>query len=320
MSNIKFGSPVSWEELKTFDLPEREHILSPWMHDKSLSMLFASPGVGKSWLALSIAYAVSAPGKLFSWQGTSQRDVVYVDGEMAASEIKNRCSQLFGNDRVDIRFLAADLHEYGLPDLAYKEAQLDLEHSMSEGGMPHLLVLDNLSSLIHSGNENEAESWHLIQQWMLRLKRRGTSVLLVHHANKSGGARGTSKREDILDAIVGLKPPRKSMEGCAFELWFKKCRPMVQEKDKSLSVILQPDKNGKLGWSYQTSGVARNQQVLELHKEDFSIRDIGAEVGLSKSQVLNILRKAGVDTSKKAKCPPSKSAPKKSGHQNDREK
>ena len=38
-----------------------------------------------------------------------------------------------------------------------------------------------------------------MQQWLLRLRRRGVSVLVVHHAGKNGDQRGISKREDLLD-------------------------------------------------------------------------------------------------------------------------
>ena len=34
------------------------------------------------------------------------------------------------------------------------------------------------------------------QEWLLRLRRRGVSVLIVHHAGKGGEQRGKSRRED----------------------------------------------------------------------------------------------------------------------------
>jgi len=62
-----------------------------------------------------------------------------------------------------------------------------------------LLILDNLSSLTAVVRDNDAESWGPIQEWLPKLRRRGVSVLVVHHAGKGGQQRGTSRREDVLD-------------------------------------------------------------------------------------------------------------------------
>ena len=59
------------------------------------------------------------------------------------------------------------------------------------------MVIDNLSTLCRYGRENESESWGPVQEWILGLRRRGLSVLLVHHAGKGGTQRGTSRREAV---------------------------------------------------------------------------------------------------------------------------
>jgi hypothetical protein len=41
----------------------------------------------------------------------------------------------------------------------------------------------------------------------LRLQHRGIGVLLVHRSGKSGEQRGTSRREDVLDTVIGLRRP-----------------------------------------------------------------------------------------------------------------
>jgi hypothetical protein len=71
-----------------------------------------------------------------------------------------------------------------------------------------LIVLDNLSTLVRSGRENESESWLPVQEWALQLRKRGKSILFVHHAGKTGQQRGTSKKEDVLDTVISLKRPK----------------------------------------------------------------------------------------------------------------
>ena len=60
-----------------------------------------------------------------------------------------------------------------------------------------MVVLDNIATLCRTGKENESQSWQTMQAWLLELRRRGMTVLLIHHAGKSGDQRGTSAREDI---------------------------------------------------------------------------------------------------------------------------
>ena len=62
------------------------------------------------------------------------------------------------------------------------------------------LILDNLSTLCGSLKENEGDSWTPVQTWLLSLRKRGVSVLLIHHAGKGGNqscptaeSSGTSK-------------------------------------------------------------------------------------------------------------------------------
>jgi hypothetical protein len=47
-----------------------------------------------------------------------------------------------------------------------------------------LLILDNLSSLTVGVRENDSDAWGEIQDWLLRLRRRDISVLIIHHAGK----------------------------------------------------------------------------------------------------------------------------------------
>jgi putative DNA primase/helicase len=89
-----------------------------------------------------------------------------------------------------------------------------------------LLILDNLSSLTAVARDNEAESWSPIQEWLLKLRRRGIAVLIVHHAGKGGQQRGTSRREDVLDTCISLRRPAdySPAEGARFEVHYEKHR------------------------------------------------------------------------------------------------
>jgi hypothetical protein len=61
---------------------------------------------------------------------------------------------------------------------------------------------------------------------MVSQRSAGRSVLLVHHAGKGGGQRGTSRKEDTLDSVISSsRPPGYwASEGARFELRFTKSR------------------------------------------------------------------------------------------------
>ncbi len=111
--------------------------------------------MGKTWLALTIAQALSTGGKLGDWQARAPVKVLYVDGEMPPDLMRNRCA-----------------------------------------GM----------------RENEADSWELVNPWLLELRRRKIAVVIVHHAGRSGEMRGTSKREDNVFWIIALDDTKKNAD------------------------------------------------------------------------------------------------------------
>jgi AAA domain len=207
----------------------RVEILEPWLPEKGMAMIFAPRSIGKTLLALSIAYAVASGSKLLGWQSDKPRKVLYIDGELPASALQTRLAAIVGGFENEppapdyFRLLSADLIEDGLPDLATQRGQRVLDAHI---GDVELIVLDNISTLCRSGKENEAEGWAVVQSWAPAHRRSGRSTLFVHHAGKGGLQRGTSKREDVLDTVIALRQPQdyRRDQGARFELHFEKSR------------------------------------------------------------------------------------------------
>ena len=169
------------------EIPPREMVLAPVLPTQGLVMLYAPRGIGKTVTALGMAYAVASGNGFLRRSAPEPRRVLYLDGEMPAGAIKERLAwTVFGSDAAPpaVDFLtvfAADLQPDGFPDLSTTEGQAAVEEYID--GVS-LLVIDNLSTLFRQGRENEAESWDPVQQWLLDLRRRGISVLIVHHDGK----------------------------------------------------------------------------------------------------------------------------------------
>jgi RecA-family ATPase len=78
------------DDLLTADLPARGTILAPVLRERSLNLLYARRGLGKTFVALAIARAAAAGERFLAWQAERQHRVVYVDGQMAAVDLRHR--------------------------------------------------------------------------------------------------------------------------------------------------------------------------------------------------------------------------------------
>lgn len=181
-----------------------------------------------------------------------------------------------------------------MPDLSTPSGQAAVDRLLDDDTA--LLVVDNLSAWARTGRENEAESWHPIASWILKLRRRGVAVLLIHHAGKGGQQRGTSKREDLLDVVIGLSRPKdyEPSKGAVFVAEFSKARNLTGQDADSLEFELGGTED-KADWIVRTVEATTFERVVALAKEGLSQAEISAELELNKSSVSRHLRRARDD-------------------------
>ncbi|MDR2012098.1 MAG: AAA family ATPase [Rhodanobacter sp.] len=284
------------------DLPEREILLSPWLQSQSLVMIHAWRGVGKTHVALGLSYALASGGEFLGWRAPSASPVLYVDGEMPVSALKDRVARIVAASDTEaapgaLRFLTPDLQPFGyMPNLSTSEGQEAIDAVIGDS---KVIIVDNLSSLVRTGKENEAEGWQPIADWGLRMRASGRSVVFVHHSGKGGTQRGTSKREDLLDAVIALKRPLDydASQGARFEVHFEKARALHGQEVNPVEAWLQTDPDGKQAWTLRDCETHRHKKMIELAQDGLSQADIARELGIHRSNVLRFLRKAKADGS-----------------------
>lgn len=244
-------------ELLTMPSPERQCALAPVLPLPGLAMLYAPRGMGKTYVALSIGHAVASGGAVLKWRASQARRVLYVDGEMPAGQMQERLAQIMrGAEKQppepdSLRFLSADLLPDGLPNLARPELQNALAAEMDARGA-EVLILDNLSTLAAGMRENEADDWGDMQAWLLKMRRAGKHVLLIHHAGKGGQQRGTSRREDALDTVIALRRPADydPAQGARFDVHLEKARGAMGADAAPFSAALMETPSGGLAWTW----------------------------------------------------------------------
>lgn len=280
-------SPITYTGLLAKDIAPRRHILAPWLPEKGLAMIFAPRGVGKTHLSLGIAYAVASGSPFLRWQAPEPRRVLFVDGEMPAATLQGRLARIVRDTDNQppaedfLRFIASDLHEDGIPDLSTEPGQAAL---IEQVGDADLIILDNLSTLYRSGRENEAESWGDVQGFLLRMRREGRSVLIIHHAGKGGAQRGTSRREDVLDTSIKLARPDdyRPAESARFIVSFEKSRGFVGPDAEPFEALLDIV-TGQ--WSTRDMADLTDSRIIELNRDGLSQAEIGRELNVNRSTV-----------------------------------
>jgi putative DNA primase/helicase len=181
------------------------------------------------------------------------------------------------------RIMTPDLLDGPMPNLGTPDGQAVIDQAIGDA---EFVIFDNLSALVRGGRENEADGWQVVQDYLLRLRRRGKTALLIHHAGKGGNQRGTSRREDVLDTVIALRRPAdyEPSQGARFEVHIEKGRGIVGDDAKAFEAQLEASDTGAI-WRTRTVTDAEVQRVTDLHNEGLSVREIAEEIGKPKSWV-----------------------------------
>jgi hypothetical protein len=175
-----------------------------------LSALYGQPGTSKSFLALDLALHI-AHGRDWFNRRVAAGGVVYVTGEGASgmlSRMKAWRKEKGGQPRAPFVLIPQSVNLYDSDDGA--EALIDdvRQHAKTMDCAPRLVVLDTLSRMIGSGDEDRAADINRIIQRAERIQREtGAHVLIVHHSGKdsSRGARGSNNIQGATETLVKLE-------------------------------------------------------------------------------------------------------------------
>ncbi len=286
-------SKINSAELLKTKFAVRERYL-PWLLKQSVNMIHAWRGTGKTHVAFGIAYALATKNKFLTWQATKKVKVLYIDGELAVTEVQERLQEIVlsapGREIPDsLDWITPDLQLEGMPDLSTVKGQTKIDALIGE---TEVIIIDNLSCLVRGdGNENDADSWSSVQEWALKHKREGRSIVFIHHSGKGGSQRGTSKKEDIMDVVMSLKQPKdyKSTDGAYFEVHYEKKRN-IRGKDAEPFTAKLISEFGPQTWEVRSLQESTRDQVCKMDDEGFTPKEICAALGISKALVSRYLK------------------------------
>jgi len=150
----------------------------------------------------------------------------------------------------------------------------------------NVLILDNVACLFPGIDESKKQDWEPVNAWLIRLRHRGLTVIVGHHAGKNGQQRGTSGRGDALDTIISLtRPPgHQAQDGCHVHLHFEKSRGVKGPIVEPLDVRLEDSDHGHV-WTYAALEKTRTEQVKTMLEDGIPPRVIADELTVHLSYV-----------------------------------
>lgn len=185
---------------------------------EGFTVLAGRQKLGKTWLAIDIATAVSTGGAAMGSIPCDAGDVLYIDMENGPRRIQSRINTLFPNER--------DRPDLSRLEWVTEAPQLDqgfiaeLERWRASVSKPTLVVIDVLQRIKPAGSmarnsyENDYSAWAPLQQWATQ---NNVAVLGLHHTKKGGA-------DDPLEALSGSN----GLSACA-----------------DTTIVLDQDQNGR---------------------------------------------------------------------------
>lgn len=249
-TNLENGI-LSDAQLESLDVKERPLLIEPWCREGDLGFIFASRGIGKTWLGMHIAHCLSSGHALGIWKVPFQEHkILYIDGEMALSDVKYRNHVLRNSSGSHNLFYLNHERLFEQTQSTLNLSNVALQLAIEAFCIKYafgVLILDNLSCLVSGIDENSAIDWEKILPWLLGLRRNKITVIFIHHAGREGFLRGHSKREDPANWIMQLKLPKNDpdheVQGASFISSFQKYRN-APERPTDLLWNFSPINNG----------------------------------------------------------------------------
>lgn len=277
----------------------RQPLLGDWLLERGLALLYAPTGIGKSWLSMAIAATVAGGGNLHTWVAPEPRRVLYVDGEMDVSDLQERLrivtEAVSGSREMALcNLMLCARHDQmegtAFPNLGDDDGR---EHflALARRLRPNLIILDNMSTLASVAEENEAAAWNPFLKLLQGLQQQGIAVFVVHHANKAGGYRGSSKIAVPFDTILKLSadPDAAVVNGASFTLNFEKTRRLVAEARSGISVQFVA---GQLSFE-PIYDAALSEVVAKVRRGEYRWQsEIAADLGVQPPAVSKLKSKA----------------------------
>jgi len=301
------------EQAKTRPIPQM--LFGEFWFEGELCILFADTNLGKSILAVQIGNSISKGEQIRGFKlETPKQPILYFDFELSDKQFENRYSIKFEQHySFDNNFIRVEINpEATIPEAQNYEDYLNysLERSITETGAK-VLIIDNLTYL-----KNETEKAKDALPLMKHLKdlknKYGLSILALAHTPKRDLSKPITRNDlqgskmliNFCDSSFSIGESHsdknlrylKQIKQRNTDQMYDAENVCVCQIDKPLNFLMFEFVNFGKEWEHLKQHTEKdkenlNEKVSELKQQGRSLREIGAELGISHQQVKRILDK-----------------------------
>jgi hypothetical protein len=290
----------SYKQVSESPVQPREALVlcngQPMLWSESITELFAWRGTGKTLLSLGLALHLAAGKSMPGFDIPKARKVLYVEGELPASQLKERIAQLsqglgdISGFNLTAKSWQGRRRGQAAVTINTEAGRLAIEAELEDTGAT-VLVLDSVASLARIDTNNE-EQWIPLIEWMVDLRCRGICVVYLQQAGKKGEQRGHSVSEDRIDRAIKLTKTAKNPNGGAsFKMTFTK------EREGSITPLQLTCTKGVWALDEQVKKTkeepiesGKKEQIIKALRDNESRRDIAKRFEVS-SKTISKLKK-----------------------------
>lgn len=206
---------VSQSRYRPLDLskapPPVDWLLDNLIAREQATVLLGDGGLGKSWITMGLTAALVLGHEEFLGRKVGAHgNVLYVDDENPEGVVRRRLSKLGIKDSPPtLRFLSNQSIRLDRKADEFLEEALEFD--------PVLIVLDSLTR-IHTEDENNAAAMSKLYNDGIKplARETGAAVVVIHHTNKAGGARGSVDIVNAMDAGLSVTPVSEALRVSCF--------------------------------------------------------------------------------------------------------
>lgn len=270
---------------------QEDFLIDNILDRRSMLLISAQTGVGKSIFAMNLGFALATKGKLINqWAVKERCKVLYVCDleldERTYLKHQEKFKKLYNIKGDECDFIYMPVSGWRLQEKEFRnklENAVDAAQGKGISRLPvSVVILDNLNRLA-PGVHQEA-NWEDFSLWLTSLLQKDLSIILVHHSSKDKKSEylGTSKIQNDVDVYIHLEADEENITpGCIpLKMYIKKNRrSWLDRKAKKLTLAWEKtpqwyDEEFKLlNWRDRNSRVST---INKLRKEGMTAKEIAA--------------------------------------------
>ena len=234
----------------------QRYLVDPFLRPASIIQVYGYSGHGKSFITLTTMWHLSLGKNFGPFEINAPMRVLYMDFENGASTVTDRLdimNKSYGDPDVNMMYWSSALiksEDGGDMNLQTEEGVEILQGWLNEL-KPDVVVIDTVRTAFPGLMENNAEQWARINSICLKIRNNGSSVIMLHHANKPtqdglGREAGSTNQLTVVDQQLRITPIVEDKEMARI-----KAAKHDPAKIMSLNQLLEAD--SRLGLSIEMS-------------------------------------------------------------------